>query len=157
MKKFLALTLAVVMALLLVACASNSAGGSSEPPIAFGKRYLEHDREGSKLTNERVYIFNANGTGYYEFDYMRPTISINNPYAPCKGKIDFVWRALSDGTVCLFATETTYYEGHSEGGKVTLQKVPLIFGEDVLFEMKTDGGVTYFVAENSSLADSLTT
>ena len=71
-------------------CSSGGAGGSSEPPIAFGKRYLEYETEGSELSNERAYVFNANGTGYYEFDYMGPTVDINNPYAPYKGKIDFV-------------------------------------------------------------------
>ena len=96
MKKFLALTLAVVMALLLVACASNSAGGSSEPPIAFGKRYLEHDREGSKLTNERVYIFNANGTGSYEvygetinFTYTDNGTSVEIVFDDAPGTFDF--------------------------------------------------------------------
>lgn len=157
MKKSLSILLSLVMLFslcaLLFSCSSGGAG-NAEPSIAFGKRYIEYKATTGELSNERSYTFNAGGTGYYDFDYAVKSFDATITYI-YKGKIHFVWRAMADGSVALFPTETVYDESHTEGRTESLKRLPLTFGDDHLFEMTTGGSTTYYIVEGSSLANAL--
>ncbi len=160
MKKSLSILLSLVMLFslcaLLFSCSSGGAGGAgnAEPSIVFGKRYMEYKATTGELSNERSYTFNAGGTGYYDFDYTVKSFDATITYI-YKGKIHFVWRAMADGSVALFPTETVYDESHTEGRTESLKRLPLTLGEDLLFEMTTGGSTTYYIVEGSSLANAL--
>lgn len=162
MKKSLSLLLSLVMLFslcaLLFSCSSGGAG-NAEPSITYGKRYLEYKKDTGELSDKRSYTFNANGTGHYDFDYTIDSFdfSLNATVTYIyKGRIHFVWRAVADGSVSLFPTETVYDESHTEGKTEFLLRLPLTLGDDHLFEMTTGGSVTRFIVEGSSLANALT-
>ena len=159
MKKTVSILLSLVMLFslcaLLFSCSSGSTG-STEPPIVFGKRYMEY-KEIGELSDERSFTFNADGTGYFAFDYEDKSFNYDlgsNTYI-YKGKIHFEWRALADGSVSLFTTETVYDEEHSEGRTLALDRMPLYFGEDHIFQVTKNGSVTRYIVEGSSLAKAL--
>ena len=161
MKKSLSIILSLVMLFslcaLLFSCSSGGAG-NAEPSLVFGKRYIEYEATTGEPSNERSYTFNANGTGHYDFDYTIDSFdfaleaTVTYVY---KGRIHFVWRAVADGSVSLFPTETVYDESHTEGKTEFLKRLPLTLGDDHLFEMTTGGSVTRFIVEGSSLANAL--
>ena len=162
MKKSLSILLSLVilfsLCALLFSCSSGGAG-NAEPSIVFGKRYIEYKATTGELSNERSYTFNAGGTGYYDFDYTIDSFdfSLNATVTYIyKGRIHFVWRAMADGSVALFPTETVYDESHTEGRTESLKRLPLTLGDDLLFEMTTGGSTTYYIVEGSSLANALT-
>lgn len=164
MKKTVSILLSLVMLFslcaLLFSCSSGGAGGTgnAEPSIVFGKRYMEYKETTGELSNERSYTFNANGTGYYDFDYTADLFdfaleaTVTYIY---KGRIHFVWRAVADGSVALFPTETVYDESHTEGKTEFLKRLPLTLGDDFLFELTTGGSTTRYIVEGSSLANAL--
>lgn len=161
MKKSLSLLLSLVMLFslcaLLFSCSSGGAG-NAEPSLVFGKRYIEYNETTGELSNERSYTFNANGTGYYDFDYQFKSFDFDLDATVTyifKGRIHFVWRAVADGSVSLFPTETVYDESHTEGKTEFLKRLPLTLGDDHLFEMTTGGSTTRFIVEGSSLANAL--
>ena len=147
MKKILSIVIASI--LLLATCVSIASCGllgntATSNPIDFGKKYSR---------NTGYYVFNSDGTGYYEYNYY-----VTSSNSQCHGRVDFVWREASDGAVYLFSVDSMTYEDHTYEYKDSVTSMGIYFSDDFLVYSYTSvssyGGESYsrkYIKEGSDL------
>ena len=121
MKKIFAFLM--ISVLLFTVCVTLfSCSSAKVNPISFGKKYMYDD--------DRYYVFNSNGTGYYECHYLYES-SVDSTYNyVLSGRVEFEWREASDGAIYLFDTKVSYNEDHTEGQNISVIQAPIYFADE---------------------------
>lgn len=158
MKKILAFAAAALLllslGLSLASCSSVSQlSEKADNPIVFGKKYLSPGSYSGEGHN--YYVFNRDGTGYYECKYSYVSEKYPSNNYTLSGRVEFVWREASDGAVYLFETETHYNADHTEGKDISLISGAIYFAEEFFTRTRSNTTVgettSNYVLEGSEL------
>ena len=106
MKKTVALLLLFTLMLAMASCTVTDIMDTT--PITYGTRYV------SMSADTEYYVFNADKTGYYQYNDAR---------------VSFAWRKASNDAVYLFRTAT---QTGADGISPSLFGGPYFFGEDFM-------------------------